>query len=159
MGIPSVAVSGDTRRVRKLIVDTFVRAGRAPNVGEIKKALDLSRNQIVEAFRELPMIDTFALERGTENIRILSPFSNLPTPYRVSVEDEPRWYAVCGAEALAIPFMFPGQRIQVDAYCRDCGDPIRLIMQDEEIIEQEPAGLLCHLGVPVARWFEDLPYA
>lgn len=55
--------------------------------------------------------------------------------------------------------MFPGQRVQVDAYCRDCTEPIRIVMQDEHVLECEPAPLLVHLGVPVARWFDDLAFA
>ncbi|MFQ5693855.1 MAG: organomercurial lyase, partial [Nitrospinota bacterium] len=154
-----VDVSENTRRVRKLIVDSFVQTGRAPNVGEIGKNLNLSRHTVLEALRELPRMDTFWLERGTENIRILSPFSNIPTPYRVSVDGEGRWFAVCGPEALAMSFLFPGRHVEVDAYCRDCGEPIRLAMRDEELLEEEPRGLVVHLGVPIARWFEDLPFA
>lgn len=154
-----VDVGERTRRVRKLIVDSFVQTGRAPHVGEIGRSFSLSRQAVLEALRELPRIDTFALERGTENIRILSPFSNLPTPYRVSVDGEQRWFAVCGPESLGISFMFPGRRVRVDAYCRDCGDPIRLVMQDGAFVDQEPEGLVVHLGVPVARWFEDLAFA
>lgn len=158
-GTRMVDVSENTRRVRELLVSSFVEKGRAPNVGEIGGGLNLSRHEVLDALRELRSIDTFALERGTENIRILSPFSNIPTPYRVSVDGEQRWFAVCGPEALAISFMFPGQRVQVDAYCRDCGDPIRLVTRDGEILEQEPPGLVSHIGVPVARWFEDLAFA
>ncbi len=154
-----VDMSKDTKRVRKAIMDGFVRNGRAPNLGELGRALDLSRSAVLECFRQLPQVDTFSLESGTENIRILSPFSNLPTPYRVSVDGEQRWFAVCGPEALSITFMFPGKRVEIDAYCRDCGDSIRLAMKDEGVLEQEPPDLVAHLGVPVVRWFEDLAFA
>lgn len=146
-------------RVRKKIIDSFVQFGRAPDVAEIGTTLNLSRQQVLDAFRELPRFDTFAVEHGTENIRILSPFSNLPTPYKISINGEQRWFAVCGPESLAISSMFPGQRVSIDAYCRDCGDRIKIEMQDGEVLEKSPPDLLIHLGVPVARWFDDLPYA
>ena len=154
-----VDVSKDTKRVRKAIVDGFVRNGRAPNLGELGRALDLSRSAVLECFRQLSQVDTFSLESGTENNRVLSPFSNLPTPYCVSVNGAQRWFAACGLEALGITFMFPGKRVEIDAYCRDCGDSIRLAMKDGEMLEQEPPDLVAHVGVPVARWFEDLAFA
>lgn len=149
----------DTRRVRKCIVDAFVAAGIAPDAHTIGQRLGLSREQVLQAFRELAQFDTFAIERNTENVRILSPFSNLPTPFRVSVDGRQRWHAVCGAEALAMTYLFAGRVVRTDAYCRDCGDAIVIEMRDGAVLRQEPAGLLLHLGVPVARWFEDLPYA
>ncbi len=154
-----VDVRDSVRRVRKLIVDSFVQSGQAPSAGEIAARLGMARGDVLEDLRALPQIDTFSQEAGTENVRILSPFSNLPTPYRVSVDGERRWYAVCGLEALGIPLMFPGRRVQVDAYCRDCTEPVRLVLRDRTVLECEPAPLVAHLGVPVARWFDDLAFA
>jgi hypothetical protein len=158
-GDAMVDVDATVRRVRKAIVDGFVATGRSPNPAEIAAELKISRQQVLAAFRELPKYDTFAVERGTENVRILSPFSNLATPFKVAVDGEQRWYAVCGPESLAITYMFPGRKVGIEAHCRDCGDPIRIEMQDGEVLEQDPPDLLIHLGVPVASWFEDLPFA
>ena len=154
-----VDVSSEVLRVRKVIVDSFVQTGHAPDTSEIGTTLNLSRQQVLSAFRELPKFDTFAVEKGTENIRILSPFSNLPTPFKISIDGEQRWFAVCGPESLAMSTMFPGQRVTIDAYCRDCGDRIKIEMQDGEVLEKSPSDLLIHLGVPAALWFDDLPYA
>lgn len=147
------------QRVRKAIVDGFVATGHAPTSAEIAAELGLSRGEVLGAFWDLPKYDTFCLEKGTENIRILSPFSNLATPYKVSVDGEQRWHAVCGPEALAITYMFPGRTVEIEAHCRDCGYPLHIGMQDGEVLGEEPEDMLIHLGVPVARWFEDLPYA
>ncbi|HXH84900.1 MAG TPA: organomercurial lyase [Candidatus Tectomicrobia bacterium] len=151
-------VTPSTRRVRALIVESFVETGRAPTVCDLAERLALSRPEVLAAFRELATIDTFAVEAGTDNIRLLSPFSNLPTAYRVSVDGRPGWFAVCGPESLAMSLMFPGRRIDVDAYCRDCCARIRLAMQDHRVLEQD-GPLVVHLGVPVARWLADLPFA
>ena len=154
-----VDVSSEVLSVRKVIVDSFVRTGHAPDTNEIGTALNLSRQQVLSTLRELPKFDTFAVEKGTENIRLLSPFSNLPTPFKISVDGEQRWFAVCGPESLAMSEMFPGQKVSIDAYCRDCGDWIQFDMQDGEVLEQGRPDLLIHLGVPAAKWFDDLPYA
>ena len=154
-----VEVDTTVRKVRKAIVDGFVATGHSPSSADIAAALKITRQEVLRAFGDLPKYDTFAMERGTENVRILSPFSNLATPFKVAVDGEQRWHAVCGPESLAITYMFPGRTVAVEAHCRDCGDPIRIEMKDGEVLSQEPEGLLIHLGVPVARWFEDLPYA
>ncbi len=154
-----IEISDTARRIRKLILDSFLATGRAPNVGDIMSALGLSRPAVLEAFREIAIIDTFWVEKGTENIRILSPFANISTPYKVTIGGEQKWYAVCGIEALAIWVFFPGQTVQIDAYCRDCGEPMRLKLKDGQIVEQSSDQIVAHLSVPVARWFDDLPFA
>ena len=154
-----IEISKNARQTRKVILDSFVATGRAPNVGDVMAALDMSRRAVLEAFREISLIDTFWVEKGTENIRILSPFADLTTPYRVTVAGEQKWYAVCGIEALAFSVFFPGQTVQIDSFCRDCGEPMRLRIKDGIVLEQAPDRIVAHLGVPVARWFDDLPFA
>lgn len=154
-----VEVSYTARRVRKKILDSFVDTGRAPNLGEIMVGLRLSRPEVLEAFREIATIDTFCVEKGTENIRILSPFANTSTPYKVTVDGIHKWHAVCGIEALGVWVFFPGKVVQVDTYCRDCGEAMLLKLKDGQVIEQSPDRIVAHLGVPVARWFDDLAFA
>jgi hypothetical protein len=152
-------ISTTARQVRKSILDSFVSSGRAPSVGEMMAELGLSRTAVLETFPEIATIDTFWVEKGTENIRILSPFSNLPTPYKVKVDGEQKWFAVCGIEALGVWVFFPGQVVQIDAYCRDCGESLGLELQDGQILSQSHNSMMAHLGVPLAQWFYDLPYA
>lgn len=152
-------VSNTTREVRKSIIDDFVQTGQAPNVRELMVDLDLSRRDVLNAFEEIPAIDTFWVEEGTENIRILSPFSNIPTPYKVSVGGVQKWYAVCGVEALGIWAFFPGETVEIDTHCRDCGEAMMLKLRDGEILFQSDDEMVVHIGVPVSRWMEDLPFA
>ena len=110
-----IDISHNARRIRKVILDAFVATGRAPSVGDIMATLGVSRPAVLDAFREIGSIDTFWVEKGTENIRILSPFANLTTPYKVTIAGEQKWYAVCGSGALAIWVFFLGETVQVDA--------------------------------------------
>jgi hypothetical protein len=141
------------------ILDTFVASGRAPNVGQISAALGIPRDAVLDAFRDISIIDTFWVEKGTENVRILSPFSDLTTPYKVTIDGQQRWHAVCGIEALGLWVFFPGKEVSVDSYCRDCAEPIQLRMRDGALLSQIPEGIVAHLGIPVAHWFDDLPFA
>ena len=72
-----VEVTNTARQVRKFILNSFVNTGHAPNVGDIMEALGLTRAAILETFREIGAIDTFWIEKGTENIRLLAPFAKL----------------------------------------------------------------------------------
>jgi Alkylmercury lyase len=154
-----VEVTNTARQVRKFILNSFVNTGHAPNVGDLMAAVGLTRAAVLETFREIDAMDTFWIEKGTENIRLLAPFANTSTPYKVTVEGVQKWYAVCGLDALGIWAFFPGKTVQVDAYCRDCGEAIQLQLKDGQITAQSPAHLLVHLGVPVAHWMDDLPLA
>jgi hypothetical protein len=48
-----IEISKNARQTRKVILDSFVATGRAPNVGDVMAALDMSRGAVLEAFREI----------------------------------------------------------------------------------------------------------
>ena len=47
-------------------------------------------------------------------------------------------------------WLFPGQEIAVETRCLDCGDPIRLRMRDEEILEIDPESMVGYMPSPFA---------
>ncbi len=55
---------------------------------------------------------------------------------------------------LAVRWLFPGTEVRIDARCLDCGEPIRVRMRDEEILEASPPTIVGHMNVPVAKWGE-----
>ncbi len=55
---------------------------------------------------------------------------------------------------LAVRWLFPGTEIRIDARCLDCGEPIRVRMREEEILEASPPTIVGHMNVPVAQWGE-----
>ncbi len=69
------------------------------------------------------------LHPDTDLIASFAPFSNLPTPYKVSVNGRSHTNAQCGLECLAISWLFPGQEIRIDSPCLDCGEPVMLRMR------------------------------
>ena len=56
----------------------------------------------------------------------------------MSIDGEQRWFAQCAFEALAIRWLVPGQTVTVDAPCLLGGDPLRIVMRDEEILLMDP---------------------
>jgi len=96
---------------------------------------------------------------GTDLIASFAPFHGLPTPYRVSVDGRPGWYAQCGFEAVAVSFVFPGRTTIVDGACLDCGEPLRIVVRDGVIDAEEPRGLVGYVDVPFREWRANLPFA
>ncbi len=52
---------------------------------------------------------------------------------------------------LAVRWLFPGKEILIDTCCLDCGQPIRVRMRDEEILEVDPPATVGHMNIPFAR--------
>jgi hypothetical protein len=52
---------------------------------------------------------------------------------------------------LAVRWLFPDTEIRIDTYCLDCGQPIRVRMRDEEILEVDPPTTVGHMNIPLAK--------
>ena len=142
------------------IMKRMMESGQAPFYPEIATELGVS----VEAGREA-LHDLFSgglsgwLFPDTDYIASFAPFSNLPTQYRVTIDGQQKSFAQCGFEALAVSWLFPGKTVRIDFPCLDCGLPTQLEMQDGVVLNVEPAGLVGHVAVPIAKWGDQLPFA
>ncbi len=54
-------------------------------------------------------------------------------------------------EVLAVRWLFPGQEVQADTRCPDCGELIRVRTRDEEVLEVEPESTVGYMPSPFAR--------
>ena len=52
---------------------------------------------------------------------------------------------------LAVRWLFPGTEIRIDTSCLDCGQPIRVRMRDEEILEVNPPTTVGHMNIQFAK--------
>ena len=82
-----------TKRVRKLLLDSMIESGRAPNVGRMMTDLNLSKADVIGSLRRLVRGGCIVMEPMTENIRMVHPFANITTPYEIEIEGERKWYA------------------------------------------------------------------
>ena len=144
------------KQVRKYLFDTVLDTGQAPPMVEIMRTLDLSRQQITHVLVELEEVRRAIREPWSENLIQVPPFSNRPTPFRVTVEMDRKWYAHCGVSALGVSQSFPGKQVRVDSYCRDCAEPISITMVDENVVNLEPSTMVLHIELPVRQWFENI---
>jgi hypothetical protein len=54
-------------------------------------------------------------------------------------------------EVLAVRWLFPGQEVQVDSRCLDCGESIRVRMKDEVVLEVTPDTTVGYMTSPFSR--------
>lgn len=138
----------------------FVQTGRAPHYIDLARLLDLRPEESRRALHQLVGMGLPNwLVPDTDYIASFAPFSNIPTPYLVSVDGQQRWFAQCGLESLAISWLFPGRDIRIDCSCLDCAETISVRMRDGELLSVEPPTLVGHVNLPVRRWRENYAFA
>jgi len=76
------------------IISGIVRDGRAPHYTELAAELGLSPDEARQALHELDGrgVPGFWVRPDTDLVESCAPFSNIPTPYLISVEGEQKWY-------------------------------------------------------------------
>jgi hypothetical protein len=83
-------------RTYHFIMESFVERGQAPHFTEIARAFSVTPEEGRRLLHELmnadlPLPIWFFPE--TDLIASFSPFNNLPTQYRISVNGEQKWFA------------------------------------------------------------------
>jgi hypothetical protein len=161
-------------RMYHAILSGFVHDGRAPHYTEIARELDIDAEEARRTQGELlaALSGPLAAEDGrlvalggahwalpaTDYIASFSPFANVATQYRVSVDGQQKWYGQCGLESLAISWLFPGKEVQIDACCLDCTEPLTVRMRDGEVLEVTPPTAVGHSNVPLPRFALNWPH-
>ena len=82
-------------RAYHALMDGFVRDGRAPHYTELAERLGVTPAAALEMQRALATSGLpIWMYPDTDHVAAASPFSNLPTPYRISVDGQQRWYGL-----------------------------------------------------------------
>ena len=141
-------------RIRNHVYSTFVGEGRAQTTAETAAALGLAEDEVAAAYRRLHDAHALVLHPGTDEIRMLNPFSAVETPHRVEAGGR-SWFANCAWDALGIPAALHADG-SVSSECPDCGEPLQLEVRDGELVRG--ADLLVHFVVPARRWWDDIAF-
>jgi hypothetical protein len=137
------------RRLRNEIYALFVETGRAPRADELGLPLDEAH----AALRRLHDAHALVLERGTTEIRMLNPFSAVPSAYRVAAGGR-TWFANCAWDAFGVCAAL-GVDGHVSAACADCAEPIEIDVRSGAPESDEN---LVHILVPAAHWWDDIVF-
>jgi Alkylmercury lyase len=142
------------KELRKYIFDRFVETARAPLVEEIMQQFHASRDEVVAELEALESAHHILLLPGTQRILMANPFSNLPTPYRVSAGSK-HYFANCAWDAIAFHVMLD-RPVRISSYCHHCGLPIELDLDRGKVRSESAGDPLVFLGTPVSKWYDNL---
>ena len=134
--------------LRRRTYGFLVEHGRAPAAHELGNAYE-----VLEGWRRLDAEHAVVLNPVTDELRMLNPFSAVPTAHRVRAGGR-WWYGNCAWDALGICAALRTDG-RVETSCPDCGDSLAF-----EVREKRPddASLLFHCLVPASRWWDDIVF-
>ena len=126
----------------------MVERGRAPAARELG-----DRDEILAGWRRLHDAHALVLNPATDEIRMLNPFSAVPSAFRVRAADR-WWYANCAWDAFGVCAALHVDG-RIESSCPDCGEPIAVEVRDGR---PDDDSLLFHVLVPAARWWNDITF-
>ena len=131
--------------LRNRIYRWFVEHGSAPSAEEA--------GTDEAALRRLHDAHALVLEPDRPEIRMLNPFSAVPTPYRVEAGGR-SWFGNCAWDAFGIPAAL-GVDGHVSTECLDCGEPLEADLVGGR---PEPDDLVAHILLPARHWWDDIVF-
>ena len=141
------------RRIRNATYGLCVKLGRAPSASDVAGATGETRDGIVEVWRRLHEGHALVLNPATDELRMLNPFSAVPTAYRVR-SGARWWYANCAWDAFGICAALHDDG-RIETSCPDCGESLVVHVRDAKPDRRD---LLFHCTVPAARWWSDIVF-
>jgi hypothetical protein len=126
----------------------LVEHGRAPAAAELGDP-----EEVVAGWRRLDDEHALVLNAATAELRMLNPFSAVPTAYRVQAGGR-WWYGNCAWDALGICAALHVDG-RVETSCADCGEPLGVEVRDARLDDES---LLFHCLVPARHWWDDIAF-
>jgi hypothetical protein len=126
----------------------MVESGRAPMADELGDP-----EEVRAGWRRLHDEHALVLNPATDEIRMLNPFSVVPSAFRVRARDR-WWYANCAWDAFGICACLHVDG-RVETSCPDCGEPIAVEIRDER---PDDESLRFHVLVPAQQWWDDIVF-
>lgn len=140
--------------LRNLTYGQLLTLGRAPAAAEVAGAAGLSADEVREGWRRLHDAHALVLNQATAELRMLNPFSAIPSAYRVHSQGR-WWYANCAWDAFGI-FGALHADGRLEASCPDCGEALAVEVRDGRLND---TGLLFHCLVPASQWWNDIVFS
>lgn len=110
-------------------------------------------DDVVAGWLRLADDHAIVLQAGGRELRMASPFSAVPTNYRVLANDR-LWYANCAWDAFGVCAALHVDG-RIEFVCPDCGDPVTVHVCDGQ---PDDATLLFHCLVSAFHWWDDIVF-
>ena len=142
------------RRVRQHVYEVTLGRGYPPTLAEAAASLDVPVSNIREACERLAQAHMLVLQRGSREILMASPFSAVPTTFRVELEAF-SCFGNCIWDALGIPAMLRTDA-WIETICPDCDASLSLSILNGAL---QPSEGIVHFALPARRWWEDIVFS
>lgn len=139
--------------VRSYVYDYVIGEGLPPAIAETSAALSRSSDEIRASFQRLADGHILVLQKGSGEILMANPFSAVPTPFLVKVDDR-SYYGNCIWDGMGIPAMLK-QDATIEASCGCCSTAMSLKVTNGSL---EEAQGLAHFAIPAAHWWDDIVF-
>ena len=139
--------------VRYHVYDYVMREGLPPTIAETSAALARSPDEVRASFQRLADGHILVLQKQSGEILMANPFSAVPTPFLVKMEDR-SYYGNCIWDAMGIPAMLK-QDASIEASCGCCSMAMSLQVTNGSL---EEAHGLAHFAIPAAHWWDDIVF-
>jgi len=141
------------KEVRRYAYEHVMKEGLPPTIAQTASALSTTSDNVRASFRRLADGHILVLQEGTGEVLMANPFSAVPTPFLVRVEDR-SWYGNCIWDAMGIPAMLE-RDVAIEASCGCCGTAMSLKVTNGSL---EEASGIAHFAIPAAHWWDDIVF-
>ena len=139
--------------IRNQVYSNFVRTGRAPHPSEVAIDLDLGPSDVEESYQRLHDAHALVLARDALEIRMLNPFSCVPSAWRVEAAGR-TWFSNCAWDSFAVCAALHSDG-RIESTCADCGEPLAVDVRDRKPVQRD---YLFHVLVPARQWWDDIVF-
>ena len=140
--------------IRTFVYRSFAEATEAPTLHEIARHFDLADKQAADALSTLHERHALFLDPGTFRIRFANPFSNIATPFQVTVGGR-TYQANCAWDSFGVVAALHASDAIIRSTCARSGVPVRISVREGQV---GSTGEIVHFLVPFERWYEDLVF-
>lgn len=144
-----------SKLVRKFVFDHFLEKASPPVLEEIMRRFTLSREQAFAVLKELEATRHLALVKGTQRILMAYPFSGIPTPFKVTLRNNRKYFANCAWDSVAFHVML-GEDLRIDSFCHHCAEEVRIALSNHRASLLSPEGVVAYVGLPASKWWDDI---
>jgi hypothetical protein len=138
--------------VRAWVYDVTMAIGKPPLIAEIARHFGASEAEVIDALERLASGRIFVLQRETNELLMVPPFSAVATPFVVE-SGGVSYFANCIWDALGVPVMLH-RDAEIHASCGDCGTAMS-VRADNGFAHGDG---LVHFAIPARQWWNDIVF-
>jgi hypothetical protein len=154
--VPQFEFTEDAKRVREFVFRFWTEERRPPSLRDVSQALDLTRQEIITAYKAMDLGIIFTVDLETQNANLLKapPFSSYPSQVAVFIDDEFHSYAGCASESIAMSHMpgFEDKELRLESWCACCMEPITIVSKNFEVQSTSHDGIHMHISMSPYDW-------